>query len=250
MDRTVNKKTKTTIVVISVALALIIAALIAVLIIRANRPQSDVSVLPENYIGTSAGAWNAPALYLGGNIKADPVTADVELALALNSSNPEENQSFSVDNMFPGDSVTQKYRIDISYNEKVSVLFTAEPHSGSELAAAMNIRLVYDLTGEVLYEGLIADMGESVKHELSHSAPGTDEVPYSVTVSLPTSAGNEFQGKELVLRFTWTVEDESQLIPPTGDSNPVLIYIIIAACALLLFWVLWGVIKKKRGEDE
>ena len=250
MDRTVNKKTKTTIVVISVALALIIAALIAVLIVRANRPQSDVSVLPENYIGASASAGNAPALYLGGAFKAAPSAAEHELALALNSSNPEENQSFDVYNMFPGDSVTQKYRIDISYNEKVSVLFTAEPHPGSELAAAMNIRLVYDLTGEVLYEGLIADMGESVKHELSHSAPGTDEVPYSVTVSLPTSAGNEFQGKELVLRFTWTVEDESQLIPPTGDSNPVLIYIIIAACALLLFWVLWGVIKKKRGEDE
>ncbi len=250
MDRILSKKTKTTIVVIAVALAVMVAALVVVLIIKSGRLQSDVSVLPENRISRASAFRSAfGSLFLGGKLAAP--ADDFELSLALNSDNPEENQSFDVSNMFPGDSVTRNYRLDVSFRQKVEILFTAEPYPGYEQASEIfQVKLVLVPTGEVIYEGTVGGMSAPASHLLEHSAPGTEQLYYALTVTLPKEAGNEYQETEARLRFTWTVEDRSELIPPTGDSSPVVLYIVIAACALGVFWVIWGILKKKRGEDE
>lgn len=182
-------------------------------------------------------------------------------ALSLNSNHPEENVAFYLRNLLPGDSATGYYSLSVSYTGTIQVCFAIESHDeDAKLAEALIVKVISGSNGTVLYEGRMCDM-PVLSQELSTSESAkTEQLSYTIIVSLPTSAGNEYQSKRLTADFSWWAECDADdpggdpldptkpttpgggLVPPpvTGDSGRPMLWLILAIVALLViiavFW--------------
>lgn len=258
------KKIKIAIIVLSVLLAVSLAALAGTLIYKnllpKSAPTATVSnnlILPEAENGStsqSGAAQNAVtssngsagALSMGGTVLKNVST------LRLFDRQPGDNEPFSFKNMFPGDSVTKNFCVQVSYKGKVDVHYKAVLKLGdSELAKALNVRVQMPEVGNVLYDGPIAAMPESVTTKISAAAPATTELYYEITAYISTAAGNEYQNKSLVADFEWWVEETENLLPSpeTGDSTEVLRYVFAATLALIACLVL-AFMRRRKGEPN
>lgn len=173
------------------------------------------------------------------------------VSLSLYNRKTQENTAFQVDNMFPGDSETQYFRVQVSYQNPITVRYHADVQKGYEkLAEVLNLRINLLSAGEVLYDGPIGDMPESLDCRLNGSSKTTEELYYEITAYLDTSVGNDYQNLGLAANFRWWVEETGNLTKPpkTGDTfNPMLlaaVAVISGAIVILL------VINRRRRRDE
>lgn len=193
-------------------------------------------------------ADNAKDGTTGGNA---PKDAESATALRLYNKNPRENDPFHVVNMFPGDRITQYYRVEVSYRGTLTVHFGTEIRPGYEkLSEVLKAKVTLLTTGETLYDGLMAEMPESLDHKLGSETDTKDELFYEITAYLDTSVGNDYQDKGLVADFNWWVEEAENLTPPqqTGDSLIVLLSVAAAACVCCLILII--IIKRKKKEEK
>lgn len=157
--------------------------------------------------------------------KAGSVAGDAEaseVALELNRRNPEENLPFKMNNMFPGDSETRYYRLNVSYTGNVTVFFQAKPNEGDEkLGEVLKVKARLVNTDEVLYEGSIAAMPELKTELTTDSKAQTDELCYEITFSLGTEVGNEYQSKRLTADLSWWAEGTENETPGTTEDETV-----------------------------
>lgn len=162
-----------------------------------------------------------------------------------------ENQAFAANNMFPGDSETKYYRIQVSYEGKVTVHFKTDVRANYEkLAEVMKVRVRMLNTDETCYDGLMKDMPDNIIHQLNSQTSKTDELYYEITAYLDTSVGNEYQDKELVADFRWWVEEIDNLKGPnTGDSTDLFLWAGAAITSAMLCIILL-VSRKKKEEVE
>lgn len=162
-----------------------------------------------------------------------------------------ENQPFSVNNMFPGDSETKYYRIQVSYEGKVTVHFKVNVRENYEkLAEVMKVRVRMLNTNETCYDGLMKEMPDNIIHQLSSQTSKTDELYYEITAYLDTSVGNEYQDKELVADFKWWVEETDNLKGPnTADTTDLFLWTGAAITSAMLCIILL-VSRKKKEEVE
>ena len=181
-------------------------------------------------------------------------TAEVKKAatVELYNKQPEENTAFAVGDMFPGDSETKYFRVRVSYHDKITVHYKATVRPGYEkLAEVLKVRVKLLSTGEMLYDGLMRDMPESLTHKLASKKSITDELYYEITAYLDTSVGNDYQNKDLIADFSWWVEETENLdSPQTGDSFNLYLWLCIASGSLLLLILLWRKRKKEDAADE
>ncbi len=183
-------------------------------------------------------------------------TGDTAVSLNLNSKANINNVSFEVENMFPGDSVSNKYDVQVSFRDAVTVRFRAEVRKGYEkLAEVLKCRVVLFETGKVLYDGLMKDMPDSVDHTMHLAGENTDHFLYEITAYLDTSVGNEYQEKSLIADFVWWVDEEESLAPPqseggildgvlTGDASGITTWCVVAVCAVAVLAVMIFTTKK------
>ena len=172
------------------------------------------------------------------------------VSLKLYNRKPQENAAFHVDNMFPGDSVTQYFRVQVSYQNPITVRYHADVREGDEkLAEVLNVRVRLLSGDEELYDGPIGDMPQSLDYRLSGSSKTTDELYYEITAYLDTSVGNDYQNLGLTADFRWWVEEAGNLTKPpkTGDSFNLVLWaavVIISGsiCVLLI-------INRRRRRD-
>jgi len=177
---------------------------------------------------------------------------DSDPGLSLYKRHAEENESFSVGNMFPGDRETRAFRVKVSYHDEVTVHFLTEVREGYEkLAEVMMVEVKLPESGEVLYDGLMRDMPDEVTVKLSTSESSkVTELYYEITACLDTSVGNDYRNLSLVADFRWWVEEEGNLgpAPDTGDTSRVLTWCILStaslACLILLIYT------RKRKEER
>lgn len=141
-------------------------------------------------------------------------------ALSLHNKNPDENVPFQMTNMFPGDSETHYYRVNVSYTGTVTVSFQATAREGDvELAEALEARIRLMNTDQMLYEGTIADMPQ-VDHVLTAgSETKTEELFYEITVGLGTDVGNEYQNLSLTADLAWWAEGADSPTEPSGPDG-------------------------------
>ncbi len=137
--------------------------------------------------------------------------------------------------MLPGDSEAKSFRVRVAHQGKVTVHCKAVVRDGYEkLAEVMKAKVALPDTGEIVYDGLMRDMPDSVARELDSSSRVTDELRYEITAYLETSVGNEYQNLDLIADITWWVDEASNLAPlaKTGDGTDYLLWICLAAaCA-------------------
>lgn len=249
MLKTGEKRIKLLVIILSILLALSVSALAAVLIYNGIKDKSGTNVrIPDNYI-TPEQSGNMP------ENEAEPETEKQEpekaLSMTLHNKNPEDNQPFKAENLFPGDSVTKYFCIKVAHKGDITVRFRADVQRGGEkLAEVLMCRVKLMNENEILYEGSVGAMPESIGKRLETSAPTENELYYELTFYLDTSVGNEYQNKTLKADLVWWVEEKDNLDdnPTTGDDVMIPAVACITSGALLIFLVLYR--RRRRDTDE
>jgi len=210
--------------------------------------------------GLADQAAAAPVTLTGSNVVTQGAAGDTYLTIYKN--HPEDGTRFQVGNMFPGDTETKTYPVQVSYYGNITLRFHADIRSGYEkLAEVLQCKVVLKDTGAVLYEGLMKDMPASIDQPISSPGEATDALTYEISVSLDTSVGNEYQNKELKADFRWWVEEttnpESQegagegghLVQPpkTGDASQIILWGALAGMSLILILLL---LVRRRKEEK
>lgn len=168
--------------------------------------------------------------------------------LSLYRKHAEDNQPFQAGNMFPGDTETKYYCVKVSHSGDVIVSYRAEVRPGYEkLAEVLRCRVVLLTTGEMLYDGLMQDMPESLNYSVKTDKTTESELYYEITAYLDTSVGNEYQNKDLIADFRWWVQDTGNLDPPqTGDDSNIYLWLCLASGSLMIILIL---VRKRRKEE-
>lgn len=173
----------------------------------------------------------------------------LENAIVLRKRRSEDSLAFSVSNMFPGDSFVNRYAVHVSHLGDVVLRLRAEIHPGyDKLSEVLHVKVALPDSGEVLYNGLLRDMTESVNVSLDTAEKTTSETYYEITAYLDTSVGDEYANKELVADLIWWVEEVEYLFSPqTGDNFSTYLLVCVAAGSLFLLILL---LKKREKEGE
>lgn len=198
-----------------------------------STPISVFEVEPESVSTDTTGAISA--------------SGEKAKVIALHNRKPENNTPFQVTNMFPGDIETKYYCIKVSYKGDIVVRYHADVRDGYEkLAEVLKVRIRLLDTDDLLYDGLMRDMPESLNHALYTNERTQSELYYEITAYLDTSVGNDYQNCELVADFRWWVEEPDNLdIPQTGDTSNLYLWICLALGSLFLLLIL---LAKRREE--
>ncbi len=258
-----KKKIKIIIAVLAVLLVLSLSALVGTLVYNKTATDTSAGVtVPDNLITpdgakpdgndnlTPADPENA-ASSAALSAHETPAEAKKAAAIELYNKQPEDNAAFLAVNMFPGDSETKYFRVRVSYHDRVTVHYRADIRKGYEkLAEVMRVRVKFLTTGEIMYDGIMADMPKSLTHKLASRETTSDELYYEITAYLDTSVGNEYQNRELIADFKWWVEETGNLdnSPKTGDTTNIVLWAALAVCSGTAVFLL--LLKRKRGEDE
>lgn len=257
-------KTKAVIVVLSVLLALSLISLGVMYAVGKYYTSKETVAVPDNLI-TPDSTVSSSTEGDGNATSADtPLSGDAATAGALEAGEartaasimlyskvPSENEAFVVKNMFPGDSETKYFRVRVSFHDRVAVHFNAAVRPGYEkLSEVLKVKITLLSTGEILYDGLMKDMPESVTHTLSSYSKAVGELYYEITAYLETSVGNDYQDRGLIADFKWWVEDLGALddLPFTGDTFSTSLFAAAAVFSGGMLLILLFLKKKEEGK--
>ncbi len=240
-----SKKIKVTIAVLSVLLSVGVLALAGILLYNYFNPlDPQAAIVTDNVISPEPKGSEAVPV----NVPAEAVSA----SLSLSNKNEGDNTPFEVGNMFPGDTFTNYYRVQVSHKGDVTVRYHIDiKNNYNKLGEVMQCRIVLVTTGETLYDGLVKDMPMSLNKTITASKPTVSELYYEVTTYLDTSVGNEYQSAEgFSADLRWWVEETGQLDKPpkTGEADFFMAIIAVALLSFLLIIIL--LYKKKRKEAD
>lgn len=175
------------------------------------------------------------------------------VSISLYNKHAQDNTAFEADNMLPGDSMTRYFRIQVSHQNPVTVHYHADVQKGYEkLAEVLKLRIVLLSTDEVLYDGPIGEMPQSLDITLNARTKTTDEIYYEMTAYLDTSVGNDYQNLGLAADFRWWVDgnETGNLTrpPKTGDTFQLMLWLIVIVVSgtIIILWI----INRRRRRDE
>ena len=253
-------------------IALLILLLVALVVLAAVlfvRAKPD-AVSPDNRIETAeplsltlprtalSAIFDDAASPQTGGYSAVPLTATVEFK--------GNHAAMTASGMLPGDSEEKTFTVTVKHRKTATVHFEAklandsviDDTTGRKLSDGMNIKVVQGT--DTLYNGSIAGLTTATpRPAVDVEVPGsrTTDLPYTITVSLPTSAGNEFQNKTLTIDLKWwLVSDEGGggggtiLVDSskTGDDFSLPLMGGAALVSLSLLAVL--VLRRRKGENH
>lgn len=254
-------------------IALLILLLVALVVLAAVlfvRAKPD-AVSPDNRIETAeplsltlprtalSAIFDDAASPQTGGYSAVPLTATVEFK--------GDHAAMTASGILPGDSEEKTFTVTVKHRKTATVHFEAklandsviDGTTGRKLSDGMNIKVVQGT--DTLYNGSIAGLTTATpRPAVDVEVPGsrTADLPYTITVSLPTSAGNEFQNKTLTIDLKWwLVSDEGggggggTIIvkpPKTGDDFSPFLMGGAALVSLSLLAVL--VLRRRKGEHH
>lgn len=253
-------------------IALLILLLVALVVLAAVlfvRAKPD-AVSPDNRIETAeplsltlprtalSAIFDDAASPQTGGYSAVPLTATVEFK--------GDHAAMTASGMLPGDSEEKTFTVTVKHRKTATVHFEAklandsviDDTTGRKLSDGMNIKVVQGT--DTLYNGSIAGLTTATpRPAVDVEVPGsrTADLPYTITVSLPTSAGNEFQNKTLTIDLKWwLVSDEGgggggTIIvdsSKTGDDFSLPLMGGAALVSLSLLAVL--VLRRRKGEHH
>lgn len=253
-------------------IALLILLLVALVVLAAVlfvRAKPD-AVSPDNRIETAeplsltlprtalSAIFDDAASPQTGGYSAVPLTATVEFK--------GNHAAMTASGMLPGDSEEKTFTVTVKHRKTATVHFEArlandsviDATTGRKLSDGMNIKVVQGT--DTLYNGSIAGLTTATpRPAVDVEVPGsrTTDLPYTITVSLPTSAGNEFQNKTLTIDLKWwLVSDEGgggggTIIvnpPKTGDDFSLPLMGGAALVSLSLLTVL--LLRRRKGENH
>lgn len=245
--------------ILSVLLVVSVIALAGVLIAGYLAPvQSTSVVVPDNIITSE----EIRSSHFGSGFVLRASAAEVsstanrgaqDTTLSLHKYKIDDNVRFNAGNMFPGDRITQTYRVRVSHKDNVIVHFRVDVDPlFNGLKDVLKCRVQLE-GSEVVYDGLMKDMPASMDVALRTDRRTHRDVTYEITAYLDTSVGNAYMNESLLADFRWWVDGEYRpaLIigstPKTGDQFPLSMWAYVGGGSLLLLILL---LAKRRKEDE
>lgn len=187
----------------------IFIAVIALLIVFSIAVLGDSSAFGQTEIrgGSIRTCCAASIAMLSKTVTA--IDSAQDTVIAIYKTHAEDAAPFRLTNMFPGDSQTKGYLVEVSHKGTVTVRFRANIREGYEkLAEVLKCRVELRNEKPPLYDGLMRDMPESINRRISSTFGKTTELTYDITVYLDTSVGNDYMNRELVTDFCWWVLEE------------------------------------------
>lgn len=141
--------------------------------------------------------------------------------LEIDRRDPEVNQPFVVNNLFPGDVISQDYKVKVCHKGTVQLHFQTAVRPGYEQLGKV-LKLRVEVEGEVLYDGLMTKMPKSIMYSVVPDKRRTviSEVDYLLTTYLDTDVGNEYQNQDLVADLQWWVFVKEQSGGGYGGEDP------------------------------
>lgn len=115
--------------------------------------------------------------------------------IAMTSENPDT--TWTIENFLPGDSDTSSVTINHTGSEPVTVETNITIEEDDGLVDGINLKVTNSANEEV-YNGTYKDF-----ETISKNMMAGDTETYTVVTSLDVSAGNEYQGKQYKLKFTF-----------------------------------------------
>lgn len=189
---------------LNIFLVVLLVLAAAVLALLCHARSSAEAVSPGNYIRTEA---------------QDTAVLSSKVTVELFRSSPSRQFPFSVDNMLPGDSAEKTYTINVSHKDSVDLYFSVSLQDDTDAVLAQGLCISITRSGETLYDGTFAALPPAMAYTLpAAGADACEEVPYSIRVYLPTSAGNEYQNKHLTAEFRWWASDSGAGGTPGGNG--------------------------------
>lgn len=237
--------------------------LVRYLYLMYNTPASATVSVPDNLLGSSDTAGGTQDV--GGELaEADlPIkgssssstsqqkAAGTATALELYKQKAEDNAAFEASDMLPGDSEVKYFSVKAHHTEDIELFFKAEITSQTKaLGDVLNVKVTHLDTGAVLCDKPISQInGSEFKIALAGSQSGESTAYFEVEASLDTSVGNQYQGANLTADLNWYCED-GLTAPQTGDMTDIILWSIVAFCALALIIALLLMRKRDGGKSR
>lgn len=250
-----NKKLNIIIAVLSILLAMSLTALVSLLLYNHSLQSalSSLNIAPDNII--SATQTSAQPYVIQSSTYAVPVKATrmvhttsnsspvkplsetqtptvkasratythPENVLELYNKNPQVNDPFVVDNMFPGDHIVKDYCIRVHHKGALNIYFRAniqDEAAYEKLAEVLKVKITVE--GEERYDGLMRDMPASIAVTTPNTKfSSATEFDYEIDAYLDTSVGNDYKNKELVADFIWWANVRTADPDDYDDDKPV-----------------------------
>lgn len=147
--------------------------------------------------------------------------ASVDISLSQADASARVNTPFNVENMLPGDTESLEARVRVDHKEPSAVyLQVADLQETKHLSGVLDVSVTDRDTGRLVAHATLGDLAKGLKvAELPVSSTGSSSLSWDVSVSLPTSAGNEHADARASFKLVWSVAAPGQP-GAEGPGNP------------------------------
>ncbi len=124
----------------------------------------------------------------------------------------EKEWKMELTGMLPGDSTTKYYEVELKQTGDKYLEFQADiAHSTNYLENALFLKVENRETKFLLCDGKLSDIaGQAFQEKITDETNKEERQIYKITVSMDTSAGNEYQNSSLTLNFNWVLRSPSE----------------------------------------
>ncbi len=157
--------------------------------------------------------------------------------IELHAGREGDNKGFNVENMMPGDTVTEYFCVKATHKSDMNVMFgVSDIKYGNPALDIMNITVtVLGETPNVIYNGSFAELpDQGLALPLSANKDRESVLFYQVDVGLPTTAGNECANTTLSATFDWYPADAEPADPIPDEREPNLPLLLCIASSVVL----------------
>lgn len=160
----------------------------------------------------------------------------------------DENKTYYKDalvfkEMYPGDSLSKTYQLEIEHQNTVKVAFEALIQEETKNLSNALILCLKDLNkNQILYEGEFSKV-QNIYYELDKNQK---QWCVEISVFAPKEMGNEYQMAELTADFHFYLDEDKEGSSITSDNYHVLFYAVLAIVAGVIIVLLL----KRRNKHE
>lgn len=136
--------------------------------------------------------------------------------IKMTSETPD--MTWTINNLLPGEKDESTLTIENIGEKKVDVDLLAKIESGEDLTDVLDLKIIklQSDNGEEqeLYSGKYSEL-----KSVNVSLEGNKKDTYKFVIALPTEAGNEYQGKECVVKLHLTASGEEDVPEPEKENK-------------------------------
>lgn len=147
--------------------------------------------------------------------------ASVDISLSQADASARVNTPFNVENMLPGDTESLEAHVLVNHEDPLAVyLQVADLQETKQLSKVLEVSVTDRQTGRLIASATLDELSKGFQvAKLPVSSTGSSSLSWDVSVSLPTSAGNEYANARASFNLVWSAALPGQ--PGAGGpGNP------------------------------